>query len=98
MTLLYFSLACSSPDPCASGGCGDSGDSAVASDSGDSGSGDSGSGGDTGEATLTGTRPEVAVAAPTFSVLNQDAQVRTRDDLLGHPTVMWFYPAAGTAG
>ena len=42
--------------------------------------------------------PDDPIPAPTFSVLNEDEQVRTRDDLLGHPTVMWFYPAAATSG
>ena len=27
-----------------------------------------------------------------------DGSGRAREDLLGHPTVMWFYPAAATAG
>jgi hypothetical protein len=47
---------------------------------------------------LNGTEPAVAITVPTFSVLNQHGDTRTGVDLVGHPTVMWFYPAAGTAG
>ncbi|MBA2320104.1 MAG: hypothetical protein H0V89_03015 [Deltaproteobacteria bacterium] len=46
-----------------------------------------------------GTVPPVALAAPVFTdVVNQDVALRSQADLLGHPTVMWFYPAAGTGG
>ncbi len=47
---------------------------------------------------LYGSTPEEAIPAPEFEVLAQDETVRTRDDLLGHPTVIWFYPAANTGG
>jgi hypothetical protein len=54
---------------------------------------------DTAPLVLNGTAPPVALSVPSFTdVVNQDAQARTQADLVGHPTVMWFYPAAATAG
>lgn len=47
---------------------------------------------------LYGTRPLVAKSAPEFSVTSDDGTPRTRDDLLGLATAMWFYPAAATGG
>ena len=47
---------------------------------------------------LYGTAPVAPVPAPEFSATNRDGGVRTRDALVGHPTVIWFYPAAATAG
>jgi hypothetical protein len=47
---------------------------------------------------LHGVRPTTPVAAPDFHALDQKGQPRTKQDLLGHPTVIWFYPAAATAG
>ncbi|MFT7521623.1 MAG: cytochrome oxidase Cu insertion factor (SCO1/SenC/PrrC family) [Kiritimatiellia bacterium] len=35
---------------------------------------------------------------PVFSAVNSDGQARDRDHLLGHPTVVWFFPVAGTPG
>jgi peroxiredoxin len=45
-----------------------------------------------------GEPPATPVPAPDFAATNMDGAARDREDLLGHPTVMWFYPAAGTAG
>ena len=45
-----------------------------------------------------GTIPNDALEAPDFAATNRDGGSRDREDLLGHPTVMWFYPAAGTYG
>ena len=45
-----------------------------------------------------GTLPDVALEAPDFAATNRDGGARDREDLLGHPTIMWFYPAAGTYG
>lgn len=54
---------------------------------------------DPGPLELTGTTPAVALPPIEFTdVVNEDVQVRSKADLLGHPTVMWFYPAAGTGG
>jgi hypothetical protein len=47
---------------------------------------------------LNGTPPISPRPAPEFTVLNRDGTTRTRADLLGHPTVIWFYPAAYTGG
>jgi hypothetical protein len=80
------------------GGCGASGESAA--DTADESGGETQeSGGETGEpASYNGTEPITAIPAPTFEATNRDETVRTRDDLLGHPTVVWFYPAANTGG
>ena len=45
-----------------------------------------------------GSVPDEALEAPDFAATNRDGGARDREDLLGHPTVMWFYPAAGTYG
>lgn len=45
-----------------------------------------------------GATPAQAMELPVFSAINSDGKTRTRDDLLGKPTVMWFFPAAGTPG
>ena len=47
---------------------------------------------------LHGERPASPIATPEFHALDQHGQPRTKEALLGHPTVMWFYPAAATAG
>ncbi len=47
---------------------------------------------------LHGQVPTTVTTVPEFSAVNQDGAPRTRADLLGHPTVVWFFPAAGTAG
>jgi hypothetical protein len=49
-------------------------------------------------ASLHGERPTTPISTPDFQALNQHGQPRTKEALLGHPTVMWFYPAAATAG
>ena len=49
-------------------------------------------------ADLVGEPPATPIPAPDFAATNLDGAARDREDLLGHPTVMWFYPAAGTAG
>src|SRR5688500_2314692 len=45
---------------------------------------------------LNGDVPEVRLAAPEFEATNRDGSARGHADLVGHPTVIWFYPAAGT--
>lgn len=47
---------------------------------------------------LHGVAPDAPVALPTFAARNQHGEARSEADLLGHPTVLWFYPAAGTFG
>ena len=47
---------------------------------------------------LNGTIPPADVPAPDFTATAHTGEARTRADLLGHRTVMWFYPAAYTGG
>ena len=47
---------------------------------------------------LNGIVPENALALPQFTATNYDGSSRTAEDLIGNPTVLWFYPAADTAG
>lgn len=47
---------------------------------------------------LIGQPPAAPRALPEFRAINRDGAARRREDLLGHPTVIWFYPAAATAG
>lgn len=49
-------------------------------------------------AALNGDVPDAPVAAPEFTAANRDGSSRSREDLLGQPTVMWFYPLAASAG
>ncbi len=48
--------------------------------------------------TLHGTRPDQALSAPSFELLNHLGQPRSAADLQGRPTVLWFFPMAGTPG
>ena len=47
---------------------------------------------------LYGTAPAQAVPAPQFTVYSHEDETRTREDLIGHPTVVWFFPFADTPG
>ena len=47
---------------------------------------------------LYGTAPAQAVPAPQFTVYSHEDETRTREDLIGHPTVGWFFPFADTPG
>ena len=47
---------------------------------------------------LYGTQPQQDTPPPVFSALNYNDEVRTQEDLIGHPTVIWFFPFAGTPG
>lgn len=47
---------------------------------------------------LHGVAPEEPVPVPEFSATNRDGAPRSSVDLVGHPTVVWFYPLANTAG
>ena len=47
---------------------------------------------------LYGTPPDREIPLPTFTVRDSSGEERTRDALIGHPTVVWFYPSAGTSG
>ena len=48
--------------------------------------------------TLNGSTPQVPLVAPTFTALNADGQSRSFEDIAGAPTVMWFFPFAGSPG
>lgn len=84
--------ACASPDGTPDDSASPSSTDSVADSGTDSGGTDSGS------VALIGTAPTVPKSAPDFELLNRDETPRNRDDLLGHPTVLWFYPAAQTSG
>jgi len=47
---------------------------------------------------LHGTLPAESFPAPEFSATNRDGGARSREHLTGHPSVIWFYPAANTGG
>jgi hypothetical protein len=53
---------------------------------------------DTSPPQLHGATPENPLPLPDFTASNMDGAARDREDLLGSPTVMWFYPAANTSG
>ena len=72
------------------------GDSAETRDTSETG--DSAETGDTAVATLHGTSPDSPVPVPDFSATNRDGTSRGPADLMGHPTALWFYPAAFTGG
>ncbi len=55
-------------------------------------------GSDPGADGLFGTVPVSPLPPPEFRATADDGTPRSRDDLLGHPTVLWFYPAAATGG
>ena len=54
--------------------------------------------GKSGEVSYYGTPPESPISAPEFVATNRDGTARGQSDLIGKPTAMWFYPAAGTFG
>lgn len=45
-----------------------------------------------------GQAPATSLPAPAFSATNYDGTSRGIDDLTDGPTVVWFFPAAGTYG
>lgn len=47
---------------------------------------------------LVGHPPAQPVPATVFTAHNYDNTLRNKDSLLGHPTVVWFFPATGTPG
>ena len=47
---------------------------------------------------LFGTAPTQPVPAPEFLAYSHESEPRTREDLMGHPTVLWFFPFADTPG
>jgi hypothetical protein len=98
---LILLLACGGSDGVTSPDeTGDEDDILTFGDDDDDGSTDTDT--DTSSTTLTGdfngTLPPIEIAAPDFSAQNRDESLRSKDDLLGHPTVLWFFPFAGTPG
>ena len=79
-------------------------DKAATGDTGDDTGNDTGDSADSGDddtalpENLNGAIPAAPIALPTFSARNQLGEARSEADLVGHPTVLWFYPAAGTYG
>jgi hypothetical protein len=47
---------------------------------------------------LNGARPAEFLAAPSFEAIAHNGELRGQEHLLGHPTVLWFYPLANTSG
>ena len=47
---------------------------------------------------LNGTFPTENIPAPNFTAINYDGSTRGKEDLIGHPTVIWFFPKAQTYG
>ena len=45
-----------------------------------------------------GTAPTSDLPVPEFTAHNYDSEVRNKENLIGQPTVLWFFPAAGTYG
>ena len=47
---------------------------------------------------FNGVPPENPLSLPEFVATNYDGNTRGPGDLIGSPTVLWFYPKAATAG
>tara|TARA_B100000925_G_C21892713_1_gene423554 strand:- start:48 stop:317 length:270 start_codon:yes stop_codon:yes gene_type:complete len=45
-----------------------------------------------------GTKPSSQLTVPNFSAENYNEELRDKNNLIGQPTVIWFFPAAGTYG
>lgn len=53
---------------------------------------------DSGLDTGSDVNKEDLLGPPEFSARSHDGTDRGQKDLIGHPTVMWFFPFAGTPG
>ncbi len=47
---------------------------------------------------LNGAVPDELLGLPTFEAVAQNGELRSQEHLLGHPSVIWFYPMANTSG
>ena len=47
---------------------------------------------------LFGERPSSPLSVPSFMAQNYDGAQRGQADLIGQPTVVWFFPFEGTPG
>lgn len=97
--LMLLLLACGDPKGDDGAGPLDSGDDRPDDTAGgdDTSSGDD-TAGDTAEDGYYGEVPADPIALPAFSATSQDGTGLGPEDVLGHPTVMWFYPVAAGAG
>ena len=92
LTLLF--LACQRP----SDSIKTPSESSASTDSNDSNSTHDSDGIDILPSGLHGEAPAENLPLPEFSATAMNGQPRSQPDLLGHPTVIWFYPAANTSG
>ena len=84
---------------CAAGGAPGDDDTTAGDDDSAAGDDDSVAGDDDSTPVqLNGTPPDTPLPAPDFTAQNQRGETVGPDQLLGHPTVLWFFPAAGTPG
>jgi thioredoxin-dependent peroxiredoxin len=99
MTLLLTALAlligCADPAGSGTKDTGGAGDDTAADTAADTAT-DTNT--DSAPLSLIGTTPAEAIGAPEFSAQNRDGAARSRMNLLGQPTVMWFFPGADTPG
>lgn len=49
-------------------------------------------------ANLYGSIPTTALGPPSFTAINSDESTRTIMNLIGSPTILWFFPFAGSPG
>ena len=49
-------------------------------------------------ADLYGATPTTALGPPAFTAVNSDESTRTVANLVGSPTILWFFPFAGSPG
>lgn len=47
---------------------------------------------------LHGSAPDPAIPLPAFTATNRDGTPRGPENLIGNPTIIWFYRDAGSAG
>ena len=47
---------------------------------------------------LNGALPDEPLGLPVFEATAQNGELRSQEHLLGHPSVIWFYPLANTSG
>ncbi len=98
--LLLLILACVPPSgepPADAAPAADSGarTDTADTDSADTGPADSASPSDTADTDgLLGARIDPPLAPPAFAVLDSAGVTRTGADLIGHPTVLWFFREA----
>ena len=50
------------------------------------------------QGSLNGTFPAEELVLLDFSAENSDGTSRGKENLIGHPTVIWFFPYAQTTG